>query len=618
MSSQLQVAQDPGRSAKVDQIVQNLYNKAIDVVVQARSTQPRISVAHRKDKWFNLEVEDTIDGPLRDDILPWRSGPAEGIFDMGPLVLDVVLDTRDLGPNQVLVVIDRDGTRHVVQHRDERVVLERWTFDLRPIRSSAASFLELPGIYKRAVVLFRSLYTYVRILPTWRLRKRLTKSKLAPIPLRIVCVVASKFSATPITALSSTYTFRDIETPVGGFGLAVAYRSKCDFRVDDSESLLSSHFINLDERRHQRHQIQPAKASSLTGSPSSLTSSSSSYPRFSSFHQRSTSRRASISPVAAMAVAASAAGTSVVGGGMPSFLSGTSYSKRQSVSGGGASVSSAKYAASTGISSQSVSGFRPASAHSSHSTHSANTGQVRFSPSPLHEPHQFVPSVGGGSGPASTSPTVPRLPSDDEELGEFVRLMDSRRPLKLSAATSPNSLARPLSRFQQLRDSHAQLSDSISASVVLPAAPHSASSHSRSPSLSSAQPPQTSASPRVVPSAIQGNIAIPETPYGLSTSSRLGSTPRTRSSATHSVSPVLARRSPSTSPAIQGASAGGGAAVIASSVSSAASGGSASSDLQAISGNQHSSVLQSEDDEVDDDELVFAMSDMVAAAARRQ
>lgn len=37
---------------------------------------------------------------------------------------------------------------------------------------------DLPVVYKKAVVLFRSVFTQSRLLPVWRLKKRLSKIKL--------------------------------------------------------------------------------------------------------------------------------------------------------------------------------------------------------------------------------------------------------------------------------------------------------------------------------------------------------------------------------------------------------------------------------------------------------
>jgi autophagy-related protein 13 len=67
------------------------------------------------------------------------------------------------------------------------------------------------------------------------------------------------------------YVFGDLEVPVGRLSTAVTYRNDCSFRVDDSESLLSSRFMGVDEsffkpsvpQRTDRLQGQVAEVGSL-------------------------------------------------------------------------------------------------------------------------------------------------------------------------------------------------------------------------------------------------------------------------------------------------------------------------------------------------------------------
>ena len=54
--------------------------------------------------------------------------------------------------------------------------MERWRIDLLTPPKHGAP--DLPVVYKKAVVLFRSMFTQSRLLPVWRLKKRLSKVKL--------------------------------------------------------------------------------------------------------------------------------------------------------------------------------------------------------------------------------------------------------------------------------------------------------------------------------------------------------------------------------------------------------------------------------------------------------
>jgi autophagy-related protein 13 len=99
------------------------------------------------------------------------------------LILEVTLDTRELSPQQTLILVSsQTGHRYTVETpsnrwlRGSEIVLERWRVALvTPPKQGAP---DLPVVYKKAVVLFRSVFTQSRLLPVWRLKKRLSKVKL--------------------------------------------------------------------------------------------------------------------------------------------------------------------------------------------------------------------------------------------------------------------------------------------------------------------------------------------------------------------------------------------------------------------------------------------------------
>ena len=106
------------------------------------------------------------------------------------MVLDIILDTCNTSPNQVLVLSDQRGRRvrvdpspsppqsGVASPRTARpnVILERWTLQLTgPFRPGSPP--ELPSVYKHAIVVFRTLFTLVRALPAWGLYRRLARRR---------------------------------------------------------------------------------------------------------------------------------------------------------------------------------------------------------------------------------------------------------------------------------------------------------------------------------------------------------------------------------------------------------------------------------------------------------
>jgi autophagy-related protein 13 len=189
-------------------------------------------------------------------------------------------------------------------------------------------------VYKKGIILFRALYSYLSLMPTWKFRRRLAKLKLHTSALKIGCKVQSgydmarstpQWDALQVPFFSATedvtdnFSFGKVESPAGSFSITVSYRKNCDFRVDDSESLLSSHFINLDEHYfrpslHQRVSTQPAAfAPGRVLEPGSLPAAiPSSFPQrpepnlaygsLSSFHQPT--GHANASPLAVLRSAA--------------------------------------------------------------------------------------------------------------------------------------------------------------------------------------------------------------------------------------------------------------------------------------------------------------------------
>lgn len=178
------------------------------------------------DPQFNVELDETEE--YRDEIRPWKTCDYKE-HRPPPLVIEVFLDTSELTPKQTLVLLD-DGKRFV---SDGDVVLEQWTIELGAAPDELPPDLNviLPLVYKKSIVLFRSLYTYAAFLPAWKLKRKLK--------------MGYRLERSSVL-LDSEYSFGVTDSPAGPFGVRVKYRQNCDYRVDDSESILSSRFMNED------------------------------------------------------------------------------------------------------------------------------------------------------------------------------------------------------------------------------------------------------------------------------------------------------------------------------------------------------------------------------------
>lgn len=280
-------------------ISQNFHIKAAIVVLQSRVSLPVIITRNgtkKVNKWvnsslslhlslklicpqFQLETDDTE--AYQDDLRVWKT--CGGYENRPPvMIIETYLDTSRLTSKQSLVVVDDNGKRWDVAEalntsagsNDDRasrqyrprteVVLERWRIELIGLPDDAQSDFGaiLPTVYKKCIVFFRSLYATTKFVPAWKFAKNLAKS--AKSNLRVSCRVITGEAIQsgqndPLThplydsysPVTTTYSLGETENPAGRFTAELQYRNDCNFRVDDSEALLSSRFMGADENYFQ-------------------------------------------------------------------------------------------------------------------------------------------------------------------------------------------------------------------------------------------------------------------------------------------------------------------------------------------------------------------------------
>lgn len=264
---------------RLNQVIQNFHTKAALIILHSRvDLAPAYSKTNsdvkRVNKWFNIELDETDD--YRDEIRRWRTCDLKDDRPL-PLVIEVFLTTDPLHQGQRLVMLDEDGKRWDVQNAlsshgstsgkrrvtdPNELVLERWTVELgeqsTPLPHDLTTLL--PLVYKKSIVLFRSLFTYCNFLPAWKLGRRIGKSR-STMAMKIGYRIVDGHSTGSLSrsdnlnlALSDStndvtgdYTFGVTESPAGPFSVRVIYRHNCEFRVDDSEELLSSRLLGADD-----------------------------------------------------------------------------------------------------------------------------------------------------------------------------------------------------------------------------------------------------------------------------------------------------------------------------------------------------------------------------------
>ncbi|KAF9466849.1 autophagy-related protein 13-domain-containing protein [Collybia nuda] len=235
------------QDSRADQIAFHLYTKLFSVVSQARTTsEPRSQP--KVDRWFNLETPES-ELFSKDAKEPYKSVSQN---PPPPLEIQVLLAVPDLAhTNQGLVLRLPDSSRTRIHPPPPHILLESYTMTFTAGPDPAD--VPLPTIYKAGIPLFRSLYTLLRLLPAWKLHKRLRRRAGVGPSLAIVLRVGAEsslgFGVDGVPPLETqTHAFTEVPHPMGMFVLSVRYLSSPTFQLDELESLLSSRFMSQDER----------------------------------------------------------------------------------------------------------------------------------------------------------------------------------------------------------------------------------------------------------------------------------------------------------------------------------------------------------------------------------
>ncbi|KAJ5835620.1 Autophagy-related protein 13 [Penicillium robsamsonii] len=605
---------EQGRSAaqgkealtRLNQIISNYHTKAALIILHSRVALPpsfnKGSESPRVNRWFNVELDDT--DVLREPLRPWRTCDATDNRPP-PLVIETYLDTKGLTNNQSLVIIDEHGKRWDVreslaalessrakpyQSENDEIILERWRIELGESSSRLPADLGsiLPIVYKKSIVLFRSLFTYSKFLPAWRFSKRNKKLRQSPalqIKYRVVdgSAACDDLSLDHLTAPLSegsekvvdTYGFGVTESPAGPFSVEVTYRTNCDFRVDDSEALLSSRFMGADDEI-----FRPSLPSDDVNRPNPEVGSvpverrtvedpdrTRAYGSLSTFHQVGPTTGAS--PISALrAMRDSGAGSpsptdspkrllppaKVVPSGRAAQIAGegggSSFPRRPS-------ISFQPFKAPPSFCFPGFSRLSPRSVSPQHVfththrnicrfTHHAAPFFCRFSASSFSHrrgrlsagANRLEDDNSSGKASATSSNAQPgsgllteatgtsaeSIHADDENISDFLKMLDSKKDLMNSSTSAsvqpgsrqPNPTAAALARFRGMRDSNAALSDSMSQSMHM-----HRSSISSSKQLSGVPPMVAGTS--ISTASSPGKPISPHTPHTPAIRSRLSS-----------------------------------------------------------------------------------------------
>ncbi|CAN8254837.1 unnamed protein product [Cochlearia groenlandica] len=232
------IENSPYDNGRLEQIVSHLFPKALHIVLDSRipSLQSRGGgggrgggrgrglTVKKSDKWFNLVMGD------RPAVLEKLHSWHRNVLDS--MIIDIILvhpvPSHDLEDDDDSVV------------RSEETVIERWVVQYEnPLimsPQSSDSSTRYQKVYKKCIILLRSLYAQTRLLPAYRVSRQVSAS-LASSGYDLIYKVSSfsdMFSG-PVTETMKEFRFAPVEVPPGLLCASVTYRS------DLSDFNLSAH-----------------------------------------------------------------------------------------------------------------------------------------------------------------------------------------------------------------------------------------------------------------------------------------------------------------------------------------------------------------------------------------
>ena len=177
---------------RADQIAHRLYSKLSLVVNHARATLEPPPTA-KVDKWvssivphmqmyivtgslslqFNLETPDPE--LFKEHTRIYRSISTSHVVPL--FQLQVLLCVPELATNQVLVYVAPDSSRVRINPTPRYIVLESWNLEYVQHQDIGhqAQDVAPSTMYKHGIPLFRSIFTLLRVLPAWKLARRLRR-----------------------------------------------------------------------------------------------------------------------------------------------------------------------------------------------------------------------------------------------------------------------------------------------------------------------------------------------------------------------------------------------------------------------------------------------------------
>ncbi|KAJ4966382.1 hypothetical protein NE237_018231 [Protea cynaroides] len=276
-SSQSNLHSEP---AKIEQIITEFFAKSLHIIIESRSlcassrnysgeqtlSSPSSSLSSSsgvrpRDKWFNLALRDCPEALENVDL--WRQSNLE------PMVVDVILIERQTGwdvnrcsPKRDLVrnlsLKERfpncwnSGQEDYLPEIKSEKIIERWVvqYESRRSRDSSSSVSKRTGgtsshsLYKKSLILLRSLYLTVRLLPAYKIFRELNSSgQIRSFSLaHRVCSFVEPFTRGEEAEMQK-FVFMPVDISCGRLSLSVLYHPTLSTVGFEPSAPLSPQFI---------------------------------------------------------------------------------------------------------------------------------------------------------------------------------------------------------------------------------------------------------------------------------------------------------------------------------------------------------------------------------------
>lgn len=218
-------------SGRFEQILTQFLLKSLHIILDSRvpsiRTGGRRGDVKKSDKWFNLVLGDR---PVAlDNLNFWHRNLME------PIIIDIILVKEIPDSSSVHYLYDSSGLGTFSE-----TITERWVVQYEHLRTMAPQISDASykKVYKKSIILLRSLYSMMRLLPAYKAFRKLSSSTQT-IDFDINYKI-SAFSAPFSRAeedLMKHFSFVPIDAPQGRLAISVTYReSLSEFNLDASAS----------------------------------------------------------------------------------------------------------------------------------------------------------------------------------------------------------------------------------------------------------------------------------------------------------------------------------------------------------------------------------------------